>query len=75
MGLSLAAWQKVFFLGHEKGAFTGADHSRVGLFEEADGGTVYFDEIANMPIGIQAKLLRVLQEKEFSRRAPCIPLK
>jgi SpoVK/Ycf46/Vps4 family AAA+-type ATPase/CheY-like chemotaxis protein len=53
--------------GHEKGAFTGADHRRIGLFEEADGGTIYFDELSSMPLDIQAKLLRVLQEKEFYR--------
>jgi DNA-binding NtrC family response regulator len=53
--------------GHEKGAFTGADKAVRGIFEEANGGTVYFDEIANMPLDIQAKLLRVLQEKEVLR--------
>jgi DNA-binding NtrC family response regulator len=53
--------------GHEKGAFTGADSVRHGLFEEADGGVIFFDEIANMPLPIQAKLLRVLQEKEIVR--------
>jgi DNA-binding NtrC family response regulator len=53
--------------GHEKGAFTGADRTTKGVFEEADGGVVYFDEIGNMPLDIQAKLLRVLQEKEVSR--------
>ncbi|MEK6705242.1 MAG: sigma-54 dependent transcriptional regulator [Bdellovibrionota bacterium] len=53
--------------GHEKGAFTGADATRKGMFEEADGGIIYFDEIANMPPEIQAKLLRVLQEKEIMR--------
>lgn len=53
--------------GHEKGAFTGAEKSRKGVFEEADGGIVYFDEIANMPLEIQAKLLRVIQEKEVTR--------
>lgn len=53
--------------GHEKGAFTGAERQTKGIFEEADGGIVYFDEIANMPLDIQAKLLRVIQEKEFSR--------
>jgi two-component system response regulator AtoC len=53
--------------GHEKGAFTGADRMRKGVFEEADGGIVYFDEIANMPLEIQAKLLRVIQEKEVVR--------
>ena len=53
--------------GHEKGAFTGADKTTKGIFEEADGGTVYFDEISNMPPEIQSKLLRVLQEKEITR--------
>jgi transcriptional regulator with GAF, ATPase, and Fis domain len=49
--------------GHEKGAFTGADKTMKGIFEEANEGIVYFDEISNMPLDIQAKLLRVLQEK------------
>lgn len=53
--------------GHEKGAFTGAEKSTQGIFEEANGGLVYFDELANMPLEIQAKLLRVLQEKEVTR--------
>jgi two-component system nitrogen regulation response regulator NtrX len=53
--------------GHEKGAFTGAEKTTKGIFEEANGGVVYFDEIANMPLDIQAKLLRVLQEKEVAR--------
>lgn len=53
--------------GHEKGAFTGADQPRKGVFEEAHQGIVYFDEIANMPLDIQAKLLRVLQEREIVR--------
>jgi DNA-binding NtrC family response regulator len=53
--------------GHEKGAFTGADRAKSGLFEEAHGGIIYFDEIENMPIEIQAKLLRVIQEKEVMR--------
>ena len=53
--------------GHERGAFTGAEKMSKGVFEEADGGVVYFDEIANMPLEIQAKLLRVLQEKEITR--------
>lgn len=53
--------------GHEKGAFTGADKQRIGLFEEADGGLIYFDEIENMPLEIQSKLLRAIQEKEITR--------
>lgn len=53
--------------GHEKGAFTGAEKTTKGIFEEANGGIVYFDEIGNMPLDIQAKLLRVLQEKEVAR--------
>lgn len=53
--------------GHEKGAFTGADSMKKGAFEEANGGVIYFDEIANMPMEIQAKLLRVIQEKEVCR--------
>ncbi|MBI3535122.1 MAG: sigma-54-dependent Fis family transcriptional regulator, partial [Deltaproteobacteria bacterium] len=62
--------------GHEKGAFTGAEKTTKGIFEEANGGIVYFDEIANMPLEIQAKLLRVLQEKEISRlgSAKIVPL-
>ncbi|HEY1628874.1 MAG TPA: sigma-54 dependent transcriptional regulator, partial [Tepidisphaeraceae bacterium] len=53
--------------GHEKGAFTGADRLRRGRFELADGGTLLLDEISEIPSGLQAKLLRVLQEKEFDR--------
>ncbi len=51
--------------GHEKGAFTGAVSSRKGLFEEANGGTIFLDEIGDMSLAMQAKLLRVLEEKEI----------
>ena len=53
--------------GHEKGAFTGADSRRIGKFEEADKGTIFLDEIADMDVAMQGKLLRVLQEREVTR--------
>jgi formate hydrogenlyase transcriptional activator len=53
--------------GHEKGAFTGAVQRRLGRFESADGGTVFLDEIGELPSGTQIALLRILQEREFER--------
>ncbi len=55
------------FFGHERGAFTGALHRREGRFETANGGTLLLDEIAEIPLSLQVKLLRVLQEREFER--------
>ncbi|SYZ72981.1 hypothetical protein TRIP_C21096 [Candidatus Zixiibacteriota bacterium] len=61
--------------GHKRGAFTGADRDKTGLFEEADGGTFFLDEIADMPLSIQAKVLRILEEKEIVRLGETRPIK
>jgi len=53
--------------GHEKGSFTGASGRHIGKFEQADGGTIFLDEIGDMPLNMQAKLLRVLEEREVER--------
>ena len=53
--------------GHEKGSFTGADRTRIGKFEQADGGTLFLDEIGDMAPALQAKVLRLLQQKQFER--------
>jgi DNA-binding NtrC family response regulator len=53
--------------GHEKGAFTGADRRRIGRFEQCNGGTILLDEIGDMPIALQPKILRLLQEQSFER--------
>ncbi|MCP4498535.1 MAG: sigma-54-dependent Fis family transcriptional regulator [Deltaproteobacteria bacterium] len=59
--------QESELFGHEKGAFTGAEKKRIGRFEEANKGTLFLDEIAELSLSLQAKLLRVIQERSFSR--------
>jgi len=61
--------------GHEKGAFTGADVLRKGRFEEADGGTIFLDEVGELSLVMQSKLLRVLQEKTFDRVGGSKPIR
>jgi two-component system nitrogen regulation response regulator GlnG len=53
--------------GHERGAFTGADRKRIGKFEQTSGGTIFLDEVGDMPLALQAKILRLLQEQSFER--------
>jgi len=61
--------------GHEKGAFTGASETRKGYFEQADGGTIFLDEIGEMPLATQVKFLRVLESGEFTRVGSAVPRK
>jgi Nif-specific regulatory protein len=61
--------------GHEKGAFTGASSQRIGRFEESDGGTIFLDEIGELSLAMQTKLLRVLQERTFERVGGNRPIK
>src|SRR5215472_684932 len=60
--------------GHEKGAFTGAERRRIGKFEQCSGGTLLLDEIGDMPLALQAKMLRVLQEQRFDRLGGSEPI-
>ncbi len=59
--------------GHKRGAFTGAESDKIGLFEEANGGTFFLDEIGDMPLSVQVKLLRVIEEKEVVRLGETTP--
>ncbi len=61
--------------GYKRGAFTGADRDKAGLFEEAHGGTFFLDEIADMPLSIQAKILRILEAQEIVRLGETVPRK
>lgn len=65
-GLTNSLFESELF-GHTKGAFTGADRKRLGRFELADGGTIFLDEIGDLPMSLQAKLLQVLQERRLER--------
>ncbi|MBI1870450.1 MAG: sigma-54-dependent Fis family transcriptional regulator [Chlamydiae bacterium] len=61
--------------GHEKGSFTGASHRRIGAFEQAEGGTLFLDEVGELVPHVQAKLLRVLEEKKIQRLGGCSPIR
>lgn len=65
-GLTSSLFESELF-GHAKGAFTGADRQRLGRFELADGGTIFLDEVGELPMGLQAKLLQVLQDRRIER--------
>jgi two-component system response regulator FlrC len=65
---------EAILFGYERGAFTGAHSSHAGKFEQAQGGTLLLDEVTEMPLGLQAKLLRVLQEKEVERLGGRVPV-
>jgi len=65
-GLTSSLFESELF-GHAKGAFTGADNKRLGRFELADGGTIFLDEVGDLPMGLQAKLLQVLQDRRIER--------
>src|SRR5262249_34477107 len=69
-----AMWESELF-GHERGAFTGAVSQKRGKFELSDGGTLLLDEIGEMPVAMQVKLLRVLQEREIERLGGTRPIK
>lgn len=71
-GLTNSLFESELF-GHAKGAFTGAEHKRSGRFELAEGGTIFLDEIGDLPTDMQAKLLQVLQERKFERVGESVP--